>query len=63
MRDKEKRPIIKLISYELLDPVTGALYSFFEILTSENVNISKKEYSAPVTGSNELFSNYFIAQH
>ena len=35
-----------LWSYIVIDPVTGALVSM-----TDNVNILKKEYSAPVTGS------------
>ena len=39
-----------------VDPVTGVLYSFFELLTfsvelARMSKFRKKEYSAPVTGS------------
>ena len=35
----------------MLDPVTGALYSFL----TDNVQTLKKEYSASVTGSNYVY--------
>ena len=37
--------------YFMLDPVTGALYSFL----TDNVQTLKKEYSASVTGSNYVY--------